>query len=98
VYRYDSLSEPIIARAAQRSRDHADRRFLPIQYSIPFSFTFCYYWQRSLPLARSLLLLSTMEAEYPQDDDAQDMEVEDMNPDELPVTQEDAWAVIRLVL
>jgi hypothetical protein len=36
-----------------------------------------------------------MDVEYEPDDEAQAMEVEDSNIDDMPVTQEDAWAVIR---
>ena len=39
--------------------------------------------------------LATMEVEYEHDGDADVMQLEDSNVDDMPVTQEDAWAVIR---
>lgn len=47
----------------------------------------------SVPLLRRQLSISTnMEVEYEHGDA---MELEDGNIDDMPVTQEDAWAVIR---
>jgi hypothetical protein len=39
--------------------------------------------------------MEDVEYEQQQQDQAVDMDVDDGNIDDLPVTQEDAWAVIR---
>lgn len=52
-------------------------------------------WDNGASLLAPRHTTTTMEVEYRQDDEAQAMDIDDANYDDLPVTQEDAWAVIR---